>query len=158
MTICPVPVLDSFLLPPLSFIRGRICKRLRSPGIDSKESIPPAYVAWRASIRQIGLSYRPAQGWKSIPGLLKRFTNTGSEVRLLEPALFWVFCSFYNCVRGSEKVEKCCYFSFSFSVFFFVQNPRESFCTATQNHRETYFLCKKLIFLLRFQSVGAAAV
>ncbi len=25
-----------------------IVKRLRSPGIDSKESIPPAYVAWRA--------------------------------------------------------------------------------------------------------------
>jgi hypothetical protein len=23
-----------------------ICKRLRSPGIDSKESIPPGYVGW----------------------------------------------------------------------------------------------------------------
>jgi hypothetical protein len=30
-------------------IRNRICKRLRSPGIDSDESIPPACVAWRAS-------------------------------------------------------------------------------------------------------------
>ncbi len=29
--------------------RARICKRLRRPGIDSEESIPPAYVAWRAS-------------------------------------------------------------------------------------------------------------
>jgi hypothetical protein len=28
--------------------RVRILKLLRSPGIDSKESIPPAYVAWRA--------------------------------------------------------------------------------------------------------------
>jgi hypothetical protein len=28
--------------------RARICKRLRSPGIDYKESIPPVYVAWRA--------------------------------------------------------------------------------------------------------------
>jgi hypothetical protein len=28
--------------------RTRICKRVRSPGIDSKESIPPAYVTWRA--------------------------------------------------------------------------------------------------------------
>jgi hypothetical protein len=28
--------------------RAQIRKRLRSPGIDSKESIPPAYVAWRA--------------------------------------------------------------------------------------------------------------
>jgi hypothetical protein len=29
-------------------VQSRICKRLRSPGIDSKASIPPAYVAWRA--------------------------------------------------------------------------------------------------------------
>ncbi len=29
-------------------IRARICKHLRSPGIDSKKLIPPAYVAWRA--------------------------------------------------------------------------------------------------------------
>jgi hypothetical protein len=29
--------------------RADICKRLRSPGIDSEESIPPEYVAWRAS-------------------------------------------------------------------------------------------------------------
>ncbi len=39
------------IAPPLHFTlvhRARICKRLRSPGIDSKESIPPAYVAWRA--------------------------------------------------------------------------------------------------------------
>ncbi len=32
-----------------SFNWARICKRLRSPGIDFKESVPPAYVAWRAS-------------------------------------------------------------------------------------------------------------
>jgi hypothetical protein len=29
-------------------IRARIFKRLLSPGIDTKELIPPAYVAWRA--------------------------------------------------------------------------------------------------------------
>jgi hypothetical protein len=28
--------------------RARICKRLRRPGIDSEDSIPPDYVAWRA--------------------------------------------------------------------------------------------------------------
>ncbi len=28
--------------------RARICKRLRSPGIDSEDSILPAYVAWQA--------------------------------------------------------------------------------------------------------------
>ncbi len=38
---------------------ARICKRLRSPEIDSKKSIPP--------------------GWESIPGFLKRFTNLGSD-------------------------------------------------------------------------------
>jgi hypothetical protein len=28
--------------------RDRICKCLWNPGIDSEESIPPAYVAWRS--------------------------------------------------------------------------------------------------------------
>ncbi len=32
----------------LIWLRGRVCKRLRSSGIDSKESIPPACLAWRA--------------------------------------------------------------------------------------------------------------
>jgi hypothetical protein len=31
-----------------NFTRARYFTLLRSPGIDSKESIPPAYVAWRA--------------------------------------------------------------------------------------------------------------
>ena len=42
-------------IQPLSFVLiltqglswARICKRLRSPVIDSKDTIPPAYVAWR---------------------------------------------------------------------------------------------------------------
>jgi hypothetical protein len=38
--------------------QSRICKRLRCPGINAKESIPP--------------------GWESIPELFNRFTNTGS--------------------------------------------------------------------------------
>jgi hypothetical protein len=41
---------------------ARICKRLRSPGIDSEESIPP--------------------GWKSIPGLIK-----GLQIQALDPNL-----------------------------------------------------------------------
>jgi hypothetical protein len=52
--------------------RDGIFKLLRSPGINSKESIPPAYVAWRAGAGifkksmgarhrvGIGLSYWPA--------------------------------------------------------------------------------------------------
>jgi hypothetical protein len=43
--------------------RAQICKRVRIPEIDYKESIPP--------------------GWESFPGLLKRFTNTGSDISLL---------------------------------------------------------------------------
>jgi hypothetical protein len=41
-----VPIRQPYLL----FLpaRARICKRLRRPGIASKESIPPAYVGWRA--------------------------------------------------------------------------------------------------------------
>ena len=38
-----------------SCILSRICKRLRSSGIDSKESIPPAYVAWRAGTTTISV-------------------------------------------------------------------------------------------------------
>jgi hypothetical protein len=51
---------------------ARIFYLLRSPGIHSKETIQQAYV---------GLSYRPAtqrRPAESIPGLLKKFTNSGS--------------------------------------------------------------------------------
>ncbi len=55
--------------------RVRICKRLWKPGICSKESIPPAYVAWRAgTITQFVEPPRQATGidcLESIPGLLK---------------------------------------------------------------------------------------
>jgi hypothetical protein len=50
--------------------RSRIFKRLRSPGIDSNESIPPAYITWRD-----GTSNRvvvPArQAWNRFLGSLK---------------------------------------------------------------------------------------
>ncbi len=54
-------------------IRARIFKRLRSPGIDVKESISP--------------------GWESIPVLLKRFTNSGS-VMLPNLYLYFIFQKF----------------------------------------------------------------
>ncbi len=40
--------ISNFAAVPSSNPRLRICQRLRSSEIDSKESIPPAYVAWRA--------------------------------------------------------------------------------------------------------------
>jgi hypothetical protein len=46
--------------------RARICKCLRSPGIDSKESIPPT-----GAIKVV-----PAlPGWESISGNLKRLSK-----------------------------------------------------------------------------------
>jgi hypothetical protein len=41
--------------------RARIFKLVRRPEVDSKESIPPAYVAWRASTTTLFLlgSYPP---------------------------------------------------------------------------------------------------
>jgi hypothetical protein len=53
--------------------RARICELLRNPGIDSKESMPPAYVAW-CPVRQAYLLCRPARLHRlaeSILGLLK---------------------------------------------------------------------------------------
>ncbi len=49
--------------------------------LEAQESIPRAYVVWRAdtSIRVLV----PTR-WESIPGLLKRFTNSGSEQRRQE--------------------------------------------------------------------------
>jgi hypothetical protein len=42
-------VYNYIILPFLVHLyRARICKRLWSPEIDTKESIQPAYVAWRA--------------------------------------------------------------------------------------------------------------
>ncbi len=50
--------------------RARICKRLRSPGIDSKELIPLA--AWRADTITLFRTGPPGiHSLESIPGLLK---------------------------------------------------------------------------------------
>jgi hypothetical protein len=47
-------------IPLANVAWARIFKRLRSPGIDSKESISPADVAG-VPVQKIGLSYRPAR-------------------------------------------------------------------------------------------------
>ncbi len=53
------------------YLWARIFKRLWSPGIDSKEWTPPAYVAWRAGT--ITLFLAPI-GCLKIPALLKDLT------------------------------------------------------------------------------------
>ncbi len=51
--------------------RVRICKRLRSPGIDSASLC-------RLAGRYDKVAVTGPPGWESIPGLLKRFTKKGS--------------------------------------------------------------------------------
>ncbi len=66
--------------------RARICKRLRSPKIDSKESIPPAFVAWRAgtiSLFVVAARHASYLGWRNrFLGIdswaPQMFTNKGS--------------------------------------------------------------------------------
>ncbi len=67
---------------------SRICKRLRSPGIDSNESIPPAYVAWARICKRIwshGIDSEELKPGESILGLLKRSTNTGPGGPVRQP-------------------------------------------------------------------------
>jgi hypothetical protein len=93
-------------------IRARICKLLRSPGIDSKEAIPQSYVACAEILEEsIGARNRvgiellvPAcQATKaggidsldSVPGLLKNFKNTASSGptnRVVVPARKAAYC------------------------------------------------------------------
>jgi hypothetical protein len=63
-------------MPIFSRRSARICKHLRSPGTNSKESILPAYVARRAGtitlfVVQV-LARHATSLAESIPGLLKR--------------------------------------------------------------------------------------
>ena len=69
--------------------RARVCKRLRSPGIDSEESIPPAYVAWRPdTTNRVIVPGRQAtkaggvDSSESIPGLLTRLKIRGMRADL----------------------------------------------------------------------------
>jgi hypothetical protein len=76
--------------------RARICKRLRSPAIDSKESIPKAYICSLAG-RYVKEGCRTGTlDWESLPRLLKRFTNSGSGYKSLE----------YTCGSQSSKVTR----------------------------------------------------
>jgi hypothetical protein len=69
--LCRIPVTcPHFTLwsSHLSFLSSEFVNLLRSPGIDSQPGGP---------VRQPYLTYL-LPGWESIPGLIKRFTNTGS--------------------------------------------------------------------------------
>jgi hypothetical protein len=59
---------------------ARICKRLRRPGIDSVESTPPAYVAWRTGIARYRYDKNLVVGIDSWAGSLK-----GLQIRAQRP-------------------------------------------------------------------------
>ncbi len=83
-------------------VRARICKSLRSPGIDSKVSIPPAYVALRAGMIILFalLAARLHRQAESIPCLLK-----GLQIRAL------VRVALFNIQYLSHVIEKIVYIS-----------------------------------------------
>ncbi len=54
--------------------RARICKRLRSPGIDSEKSTPPAYVAWAGTTNRVVVPIRQVK--KHQQGRRQRFGLT----------------------------------------------------------------------------------
>ncbi len=76
MVPCPSPPASPVSNLSL-FLRACIGKRLWSPGIDSSESIPSAYVAWRASTK-IKIAVPARQAGNRFLGSSKRPTNTGS--------------------------------------------------------------------------------
>jgi hypothetical protein len=54
---------------------ARICKRLRSPGFETKESIPPTYVAWWVGTATLfEVQYRPTRLHR-LPGIDSKFSK-----------------------------------------------------------------------------------
>ncbi len=83
------------------FYRARICKQLRSTGIDSKESIPPGYVACRAGGRFLGL----------LKGLQIRALYCGSSPSFCACGRFptkskVVFISGFSCIFYRARICK----------------------------------------------------
>jgi hypothetical protein len=75
----------------------RICKRLRGPGIDSKESIPPTNVAWRAVSSNRFVVSAPQERNRFLGSL------TGLQIRALhtQPRYFGLENDIDNCFRFS---------------------------------------------------------
>jgi hypothetical protein len=76
---------------------ARICKSLRSPGINSKESVPPAYVAWWAGTSNRVLVLARQAGNRFL-GSLKCLQIGALSSRKL--ALYW---SFFHAADGVNK-------------------------------------------------------
>jgi hypothetical protein len=78
--------------------------RLWSPGIDSTESISPAYVAWRAGTKN-RVVVQTRQAGNRFPGSLK-----GLQIRALSPS---DWCSVFTCQAASigQQSVPCSYYA-----------------------------------------------
>ncbi len=82
--------------------RARICKRKRSPEIDSKESTPPAYVACRAATSN-GVVIPAHQAGNRFLGSLK-----GLQIRVLLQCYLWIHSSnLFGLVYPIRIVQFC---------------------------------------------------
>ncbi len=70
----------------MSKVRARICKLLWSPGIDSEESIPPAYVVWRGGTKN-RVVVPARQAGNPFLGFLE-----GLQIRALVSSVNWIVC------------------------------------------------------------------
>ena len=132
---------------------ARICKRLRSPGIDSKEPIPPAFVAWRAGTsdrvvvpaRQAGNRFLGSLKGLKIRALLRESIQSKAHFRLQYPRQNLVFkilrhCPFkvlHRVQKGRPPKHKCNNSSGSYLASHFKCGERLklSYCC------NTYILC-----------------
>ncbi len=88
---------------------ARIFKRIWSPGIDPKEWIPPAYVAWRAGTITLFLlgSYSPHRLFKNSSSVHRTFLRLTKAFALLALCLFgrsalpFPFPGFANIQQGA---------------------------------------------------------
>ncbi len=83
---------------------ARICKRLRRPGIDSEDSIPPAYVVWRAgTTNSVIVPARQAENrfLGSIKGLQMRALYFIWWINWFSA---WDPCRWFGCAPGHTAV------------------------------------------------------
>ncbi len=124
------------------FSWARIRKILRSPGIDSKEKIPPAYAAWRA-----GTTNRLAESihWNWFLGSLQ-FYKSGLWCVLL----LFIFIDYW---------QLCCFFSrlnVPFMSYSDVAEYSFSTCTNTRirvSNFRSFFIQNSYTFFYRWRAV-----
>jgi hypothetical protein len=111
----PRSVLLRRLCLQMEAVRARICKSLWGPGIDSDDSIPPAYVAWRVgTTNRVVVPARQAGNrfLGSLKGLQIRALKLGCSAQLLfrvivsNPAnsLSCLLCTICNSQRPSARM------------------------------------------------------